>query len=104
MRSTLENLVLAQAGLAAFTQSLLTDRMQTGIQGLTSLLPEMAGAVERLPFNKPCGSDRKFCWTEFDFAEAKAIREAVGGTVNDLILAVLTQAIAKYCKAARRRD
>ena len=61
-----------------------------------SLLPEMLGAVERLPFNKPCGGERKFCWADFDFSEAQAIRAAAGGSINDVVLAVLTRAISRY--------
>jgi len=60
------------------------------------LLPEALGAFERLPFNSACGGDRKFCWTEFDFSKAQAIRTAVGGSINDVILAALTRAIAQY--------
>jgi len=39
-----------------------------------------------------------FCWAEFDIADAKAIRTAVGGTVNDVILTVVTRALARYVK------
>jgi WS/DGAT/MGAT family acyltransferase len=72
--------------------------MQTGIQGLIKLLPEWAGPVERLPFNRTCGSERKFCWTEIDFASVKAIRERLGGTVNDVVLSMVTRAVARYTK------
>jgi len=61
-----------------------------------ALLPEIMGSVERLPFNKPCSGERGFCWGEFDMAEVKAIRNVAGGTVNDVVLAVLTRAIARY--------
>jgi diacylglycerol O-acyltransferase / wax synthase len=98
IHSSLENLVAAEAGLLDLAQGLLTDRTQQGIKGLVTLLPEFAAPVERLPFNRPCGGIRKFCWAEFDFADVKAVRAAVGGTVNDVILTVVTRAIAKYVK------
>jgi diacylglycerol O-acyltransferase len=60
------------------------------------LLPEMMGAVERLPFNQRWGGERKYCWAEVDFPEVQAIRAAAGGTVNDVILSVLTRAVARY--------
>jgi len=98
IKGSLENLVDAEAGLAQIAQSLLTDSTQEGLKGLVSLLPEIATPVERLPFNKPCSGKRKFCWAEFDFADVKAIRNAVGGTVNDVVLTVVTRAVAKYVK------
>jgi hypothetical protein len=62
------------------------------------LLPEWAQPVERLPFNKPCGAERRFCWTEADFADLQAIREKLGGTINDVVLAIVTRVISRYTK------
>jgi diacylglycerol O-acyltransferase / wax synthase len=72
--------------------------MQSDLTGLRGLLPELAASVERLPFNKPCGGQRKFCWAELDLAQAQAVREAVGGTLNDVILTVLTRALTHYVR------
>jgi diacylglycerol O-acyltransferase len=98
IHSSLENMIAAEAGLMDIAQGLLSDRTQQGIQGLVKLMPEIASPVERLPFNRPCGVERKFCWAEFDFADVKAIRAAAGGTVNDVFLTVVTRAVAKYTK------
>ena len=96
--STLSSLIRAEKGLLDFAQALFSDRMREGLKGLLGLLPELAASMERLPFNKPCGGDRKFCWTEFDFADVQAIRATSGGTVNDVVLTVLTRALARYVK------
>ncbi len=96
--STVQSLAMAEKGLLGFAQSLLSGRMQSGLAGLRGLLPELAVSVERLPFNKPCGSERKFCWADFDLAQAQAIREAVGGKLNDVILTVVTGALTRYVK------
>ena len=98
IHSSLKNMIAAEAALLDFGQALLTERMQTGLQGLLKLLPEWAQPVERLPFNRPCGGERKFCWAEIDFADVKAIREHFGGTVNDVVLATVTRAVARYTK------
>jgi diacylglycerol O-acyltransferase len=98
LHSTLDNLIAAEQGLLGFAQALTGGGEEGGRRGLAGLLPELAASVERLPFNKPCGGKRKFCWTEFDFAEVQAIRKAAGGTVNDVVLAVLTRALARYVK------
>jgi diacylglycerol O-acyltransferase / wax synthase len=98
VQTTLRTAFKAEAGLLGFAQSLFSDPMDDARKGLLELLPELALPVERLPFNKPCGGDRKFCWAEFDLAEVKAIREAVGGTLNDVVLTVVTRALASYVR------
>jgi len=99
IHSSLKNMIAAEAALLDFGQALFTDRMQNGLQGLLKLLPEWAQPVERLPFNRPCGGERRFCWAEIDFADVKAIRERLGGTVNDVILAMVTLAVSRYTKS-----
>jgi len=98
VHSSLRNMISAEAALLDFAQALLTDRMQTGLQAFVKLLPEWAKSAERLPFNRPCGAERKFCWTSVDFPDVQAIRERLGGTINDVVLAVVTRAIARYTK------
>jgi len=56
-----------------------------------------------LPFNRPNTRDRRLVWSEFSFAEARAIRAAVGGTVNDVVLTVLSGAISQYVKLHQQK-
>jgi diacylglycerol O-acyltransferase len=98
VHSALENLLAAEAGLVSLAENLLTGPMQQGLQGLISLLPELLASEERLPFNKPCTGERRFCWTEFSFADVQAIRAAAGTTINDVILTVVTRAVARYVR------
>ncbi len=94
--SSLGHLIGVEETLIGFAEGLLSGRMSEGLRNSAALLPELACAVERLPFNKPCSGDRKFCWTEIPFAETKAISLAGPATVNDVILTLVTQAIARY--------
>lgn len=96
VHGALEGLVAAEKGLMRFGQALLSDRGQKGLKDLVGLLPELAASVERLPFNKPCGGERKFCWMHVDFADVQAVHKATGAKVNDIVLTVLTQALARY--------
>lgn len=98
VNSTLGGLFAFEAGLLDLGQALVGEVKRSDFKGLVELLPEFAASVERLPFNKPCTGERKFCWTDFDLADVQAIRGAAGGTVNDVILAVLTRALARYVK------
>ena len=102
VRSTLENLLAAEAGLVSMAQGLLTSPMRVGLQGLVSLLPELAASVERLPFNRPCTGERRFCWADFSFADVQAIRAVAGISVNDVVLAVLARAVARYVQLHRQ--
>lgn len=102
VRNTVEGLMAAEAGLLGLAESISGNGLPSALPGLLSLLPELAASIERLPFNKPCGGNRKFCWAEFRIADVQAIREAAGGTVNDVILTVLTLALARYVKRHRQ--
>jgi diacylglycerol O-acyltransferase len=98
VNSTLGSLLSFEAGLLDFAKAIIGERKQSDLKGLFELLPELAASVERLPFNKPCTGERKFCWAEFSLSDVQSIREAAGGTVNDVILTVLTRALAHYVK------
>ena len=45
-----------------------------------------AGMAPSSPFNVPIGPNRRFSFTDIPVADAKAIKNALGGTVNDVIL------------------
>jgi diacylglycerol O-acyltransferase len=96
--STLQSLIAAEACVLNISQALFSGQGQKGIEGLAAVLPELAASSDRLPFNKPCGGERKLCWTEIDFADVKAIREKLGGKVNDVVLTIVSRAIAAYVK------
>lgn len=96
IHSSLESMVAAEAVLMDFAQSLLDDRTQDAFRKLMGLLPELTASSQRCSFNKPCGGERKFCWTEFPFEDAARIHHIAGGTINDVILTVVTRALARY--------
>jgi diacylglycerol O-acyltransferase / wax synthase len=98
VHSTAGNLGSAMDGVLGVFSGLQTSAMRSGLKGVLSLLPQTIGAFERLPFNKRCTGKRKFCWAEFEIGKVQAIRDAAGGTVNDVVLAVLTRAIAQYAE------
>ncbi|MGD0775251.1 MAG: wax ester/triacylglycerol synthase family O-acyltransferase [Candidatus Solibacter sp.] len=98
IQSALENVVAAEAGLLSLADGLLSDRGKNALQELATLLPELLQPPERFPFNKPCSGDRKFCWAEVDFSHVQAIRAALGGKVNDVLLSVVVRAVARYIR------
>jgi len=48
------------------------------------------------PLNTRIGPHRRFAWVESDLARLKAIKGALGGTVNDVVLAVVTGALRDH--------
>ncbi|MFP4500581.1 MAG: wax ester/triacylglycerol synthase family O-acyltransferase [Candidatus Hydrogenedentota bacterium] len=56
----------------------------------------------RMPFNKPLSGERILLWRDYAFADARAIRAVVGGTVNDVILTVLSSAVRELHKVRRQ--
>jgi diacylglycerol O-acyltransferase len=96
VHTSLQSMIAAEEVMLDFAQSLASEQTQEAFQKLVKLLPELTASSERLPFNKPCTGDRRFCWAEFDLGEAQAVRTALGGTVNDVILSVVTRAVSRY--------
>src|SRR5215470_101509 len=98
VNNAMSSLLEFEAGLLALARYMLDGTHSNAIKDIAELLPEYTAAIERLPFNKPCTGARKFCWTEWDIAEVQAIREAMGGTLNDVVLAVVARALTRYAK------
>ncbi len=99
IQGTLDNLVASQATLMGLADGLSSGRMSEALKELLRFMPELAAANERLPFNQPCGPNRKFCWAQMSFAEIHDIKKALGGTINDVLATILMRAIAKYVRA-----
>jgi WS/DGAT/MGAT family acyltransferase len=86
----------AQSESLDVAQALFTDGTLQALDQLRRLGPEIATPVLPLPFNQPCSAARNVTWTEIPMPEVKAIREKLGGTLNDVVLAVLTAAVRCY--------
>jgi WS/DGAT/MGAT family acyltransferase len=50
------------------------------------------------PFNVPIGPHRRFTWVRGDLAEFKAVKNALSGTVNDVVLTVVSGALGSYMR------
>lgn len=45
------------------------------------------------------GPKRKLAWSRYGFSEFREIRRSLGGTINDVVLTVVSEAAARYLKA-----
>ena len=48
-----------------------------------------ANPAPEVPLNQPVGSHRRFFWVRSDLAKFKKIKDTFGGTINDVVLAVV---------------
>jgi WS/DGAT/MGAT family acyltransferase len=59
----------------------------------TGLIP-----APKTPWNHEISSDRHWAWLELPFDEARGVRRTLGGTVNDMILAILAGGLGRYLR------
>jgi diacylglycerol O-acyltransferase / wax synthase len=48
------------------------------------------------PYNAPIGPHRRFAWQRASLDDVKRIRDALGGTVNDVMLTLVTRALRRH--------
>ena len=64
--------------------------------GLGSLLASSIRPAPSSPYNVAIGPHRRFAWVRWDLPEVKAIKDELGGTVNDVMLTVVTLALGRH--------
>ena len=99
----LERLLTVQNDFLSLLKSMSSTESLKALADVAPLLAELAMPADRLPFNRPCSGERRITWREFSFADARAIRGTLGGTVNDVALTVLTGAVSRYVKMCGER-
>jgi diacylglycerol O-acyltransferase len=67
--------------------------------GATSKMVGAGLSAPHTVFNVEIGPHRRFAITQTDLAELKRVKDAHGGTVNDVILSIVAGAIGKYLRA-----
>jgi WS/DGAT/MGAT family acyltransferase len=50
------------------------------------------------PLNVPIGPHRRFTWVDADLRQFKAIKDALGGTVNDVVLSAVSLALGRFLR------
>ncbi len=70
-----------------------------------SALGETLGIAARpaspTPINLPIGPHRRYDWLTLDLADIKAVKNRLGGTVNDLVLATVAGALRSFLEGRR---
>ncbi len=95
-QSFMQGAFTAQAEVVNVARELLAGAAKGQTEELIRLMPELATPSDRLPFNKVCRGPQEIAWGEIAMADIKAIRENLGGTVNDVVLTVVTSTVRRY--------
>ncbi|MEK6272373.1 MAG: wax ester/triacylglycerol synthase family O-acyltransferase [Actinomycetota bacterium] len=88
----------------------LARRLEHGIQHPEATLRQLVEAAEgvgeigwafanpapKVPLNVDIGSHRRFVWVRSDLAHMKCVKDALGGTVNDVVLAVVAGGVRDW--------
>lgn len=73
-------------------------RAANGLAGLWEVAWALARPAPKVPLNVEIGPRRDMAWTGFDLVDFKRIKNALGGTVNDVSLAVTAGALRGWLR------
>jgi WS/DGAT/MGAT family acyltransferase len=74
-------------------------RVGEGLEALSEVAWNFTNPAPEVPLNVEIGTHRRFIWARSELATFKRIKDALGGTVNDVVLAVVTGALRKWLDA-----
>jgi diacylglycerol O-acyltransferase len=99
LRRMREPLEFARSAAASPRNALKS--LTRGLHAVSTLGPSALKRAMQSPFNRPIGPHRRFDWLEMDLASIREIRKRLGGTVNDVVLAIVSGAVRRFLQ---RRD
>ena len=84
------------------------DAMQNPTETAQNIGEQISAVTETLgaglfpasesPFNQPIGPHRRFEWMAIELADVKRVKNALGGTVNDVVLATVAGAVGSFLR------
>ena len=98
MQEGINRLTDMQMGLMQLGSTLTNPQTVEALPHISGVLPAVLTPAPLLPFNGKCSGTRRLAWSEFSFKDARTIRTVLNGSVNDVVLTVLSEAVARYTK------
>jgi WS/DGAT/MGAT family acyltransferase len=65
-------------------------------EGLGGVAWQLLNPAPKLPLNEDIGPHRRFRWTRSQLRDFKRVKDALGGTINDVVLAVTAGALREW--------
>jgi WS/DGAT/MGAT family acyltransferase len=91
---------LAERAVAAVRRpEAAARRAVEAVEGLTEVVSAFADPAPDVPLNQPIGPHRRYVFARSELATFKRIKDSLGGTVNDVVLAVVTGALRGWLQA-----
>jgi diacylglycerol O-acyltransferase / wax synthase len=88
-----------QAAIEALQNPLETvENLTSQISAVTETLAAGLSPASDSPFNRPLGPHRRIEWSAVDLAEVKRVKNRLGGTVNDVVLATVAGAVGSFLR------
>jgi WS/DGAT/MGAT family acyltransferase len=76
----------------------VAEKLGEALVGLGAMTWAGLQPAPRSPFNVHIGPHRRFTWVDGDLNEFKEVKNRLGGTVNDVVLAAVTGALGRYMR------
>jgi len=73
------------------------------LEGVGEIVSAFADPAPDVPLNEGIGPHRRYVWARSELATFKRIKDTFGGTVNDVVLAVVTGALREWLHVRRVR-
>ncbi len=89
-------LLAGEVGRALRDPSAALARVGENLGALGESLAAGLGSASETPLNQEIGPHRRFDWVAFDLDEVKRVKQALGGTVNDVVLATVAGALTRF--------
>ena len=74
------------------------EQLREAAEGIGEIVWAGLNPAPDVPLNVPIGPHRRVWWVESRLADFKAIKDALGGTVNDVVLAVVAGALGRWLR------
>jgi len=88
---------IAERAVAAVRRPETTARRAVeALEGLSEIVTAFADPAPDVPLNQPIGPHRRYVWASSELATFKRIKDGLGGTVNDVVLAVVTGSLRSW--------
>ncbi len=71
-------------------------RAVEALEGLSEIVSAFADPAPDVPLNQPIGPHRRYVWARSELETFKQIKNTFGGTVNDVVLAVVTGSLRNW--------
>ncbi len=78
--------------------------MDKSAAAMSSLRSGWLTASAKTPLNPDIGPNRRFTWTEMDLDDVKNVKNALGGSVNDVVLSITAGAVRRFLIENRDYD